>query len=154
MRIRGLHGRLRVAVVATALIAFGFGARAAPSCKGLSTSPVAFGSYNPVSAAPTDSVGTISYFCPGALSPVISISAGSAGSFSPRGMVGADVLGYNLYADAARTVVWGDGTSGSVTVPGVTSTNPATANIYGRIFPLQSVSAGSYSDTLIVTINF
>src|SRR5258708_40032448 len=71
MRIRGLHGRLRAAIVATALIAGG--ARAAPTCKGLSTSPVAFGSYNPVSATPTDSVGTISYFCPGALSPVISI---------------------------------------------------------------------------------
>jgi spore coat protein U-like protein len=152
MRIRGLHGRLRAAIVATALIAGG--ARAAPTCKGLSTSPVAFGSYNPVSATPTDSVGTISYFCPGALSPVISISAGGAGSFSPRGMVGADVLGYNLYTDAARTVVWGDGTSGTVTAPGVVSTNPATANIYGRIFPLQNVSAGSYSDTLIVTINF
>jgi spore coat protein U-like protein len=115
MRIRGFHGRLRAAIVASALIAFG--ARAAPTCKGLST-------------------------------------AGSAGSFNPRGMVGADVLGDNLYADAARTVVWGDGTSASATVPGVTSTNPATANIYGRIFPLQSVGAGNYSDTLIVTINF
>jgi spore coat protein U-like protein len=152
MRIRGLHGRLRAAIVATALIAGG--ARAAPQCW-MVTLPVAFGTYNPVSATPTDSVGTIYYFCQGGASPVISVSAGSAGSFSPRGMVAmADVLAYNLYADAARTVVWGDGTSGSVTVPGVTSAGLVTTSIYGRIFALQSVSAGNYSDTLIVTINF
>ena len=117
--------------------------------------PVAFGNYNPMSATPTDSVGNILYFCQGGASPAIAVSAGSAGSFSPRGMVAmGDVLAYNLYADAARTVVWGDGTSGSVTVPGVTSAGPVNASIYGRIFPLQSVSAGNYSDTLIVTINF
>ena len=152
MRIRGLHGRLRATIVATALIAFG--ARAAPQCW-MFALPVAFGNYNPMSATPTDSVGNILYFCQGGASPAIAVSAGSAGSFSPRGMVAmGDVLAYNLYADAARTVVWGDGTSGSVTVPGVTSAGPVNASIYGRIFPLQSVSAGNYSDTLIVTINF
>jgi spore coat protein U-like protein len=132
------------------------GARAAPTCKNLTTTSVAFGTYNPLNASPTDSTGTISYFCPGALAPVISISTGSSGSFSPRQMTTAtaDLLSYNLYTDAARTTIWGDGTGGSTTVAGTTALNPATNTIYGRVFPQQSAAAGSYSDTLTVTINF
>lgn len=155
MRVRELQIRLCCAATVALLAAAG-AAQAAPSCKGVTTTSVAFGVYNPISATPTDSLGTISYFCPGALAPVISINAGGSGTFSPRQMVSAfsDVLGYNLYADAARTIVWGDGTGGTSTVPGTTSTKPATANVYGRIFPGQSVGSGSYSDTLTVTINF
>ena len=148
--------QIRLCCAALVLLAAAGGARAVPSCKGLATTSVAFGAYNPISATPTDSVGTISYFCPGALAPVISINAGSGGGFSPRQMSSAftDLLGYNLYLDAARTIVWGDGTGGTSTAPGITSTKPATANVYGRIFPRQSVGSGSYSDTLTVTINF
>lgn len=154
MTIATLQTRLAAMALLAVALAAG-AARAAPGCSSISTTPVAFGVYNPVSATPTDSAGGISYFCPGALSPMISIDMGSAGSFSPRTMTsGVDVLGYNLYVDAARTVIWGDGTAGTATVAGTASTKPYTNNIYGRIFPLQSVGAGSYSDTLIVTINF
>lgn len=149
---------LQTRLVAATFLAAAFAAssaRAAPMCSGISTTPVAFGTYSPVNATPTDSMGTVSYFCPGALSPMISINAGSSASFSPRTMLsGASALNYNLYVDAARTTIWGDGTSGTATVAGTVSTKPVTNDIFGRIFPLQSVAAGSYSDSLIVTINF
>lgn len=146
--------RLAAAAFLAAALAAG-SARAAPICSSISTTPVAFGAYSPVNAAPTDSMGSVSYFCPGALSPMISINTGSSTTFNPRTMSsGIDVLNYNLYVDAARTVIWGDGTAGTATVAGTASTKPFTNNIYGRIFPLQSVGAGSYSDALIVTINF
>jgi spore coat protein U-like protein len=149
------HLHLRGWAVAAVIVAAG-AARAGPVCKNVSTTSVAFGIYNPVNGSPTDSTGSVSYFCAGALAPVISISAGSSGSFSPRQMTSTstDVLTYNLYIDAARTTVWGDGTGGSSTVNGTTATNPATNTIYGRIFPGQSVAAGNYSDTLTVTLNF
>lgn len=154
MKNAALQRRLAAAALLAALCAAG-ASRAAPGCSNISSTPVAFGTYNPVSATPTDSTGGFSYFCPGALAPMISINAGTSGTFSPRTMTSAlDVLNYNLYADAARTLVWGDGTGGTVTVPGVVSTKPYTSNIYGRVFAQQSVGAGSYSDNLIVTINF
>ena len=65
---------------------------------------------------------------------------------------GGDKLGYNLYTTAARNVIWGDGTAGTVTLPTSPSASPVT--VYGRIFMLQSARAGSYSDTIIATFNF
>ena len=44
----------------------------------------------------------------------ITISRGASATFNPRSMVvGADALNYNLYLDASRTSIWGDGTGGS-----------------------------------------
>jgi spore coat protein U-like protein len=67
----------------------------------------------------------------------------------------SDTLNYNLYTSAAMVKVWGDGTQGSstVSVSGVKNNTPSVI-IYGKIFPLQNVSAGSYSEPLVVTITF
>lgn len=66
---------------------------------------------------------------------------------------GTDFLIYNIYSDAARTFIWGDGTDNSVTISGQTG---ATGQhpLYGRISARQNVSVGNYSDTIIVTIVF
>src|SRR5260370_35299812 len=108
MRFLHPHWSLRGWAVAAMIVAAGSG-RAAPTCKNLTTTSVAFGTYNPLNASPTDSTGTISYFCPGTLAPVISISTGSSGSFSPRQMTtaSADLLTYNPSTDAPRTTLWG-----------------------------------------------
>jgi spore coat protein U-like protein len=154
MRTASPHPRsVGLFAAAALLLAAAGSARAAP-CFVFATG-VAFGNYNPVSATPTDSTGNIFYYCPQTLPPVISISAGNSGSFSPRFMTLApDQLNYNLSADAARTVVWGDGTGGSSTVVGSNAPTIVTATVYGRAFPLQSVGAGNYTDTLLVTFNF
>ena len=125
-------------------------ARAAPSCHGISVTALAFGNYNVYSATPLDSAGTIFYNCPPPAMPSVDISAGNSNSFSPRRMLqntGTDTLAYNVYVDAARTVVWMTG----VAVP---QGNGQTVPFYGRIFPLQDVSVGGYTDTLVVTFNF
>ena len=68
---------------------------------------------------------------------------------------GNDALSYNLYIDAARSTIWGDGTGGSSTQTiNMTGSHPSTLSIYGRVPPLQDVSMGSYSDSVMVTINF
>ncbi|NNC64112.1 MAG: spore coat protein U domain-containing protein [Gammaproteobacteria bacterium] len=70
--------------------------------------------------------------------------------------VGYDAI-YNLYSNPARTLVWGDGTGGSLTVFR-SKPRPGRQNfslpVYGRIPPTQSVSPGLYSDDIIVTIVF
>ena len=86
-----------------------------------------------------------------------------SGSYSPRQMAfGSARLNYNLYRDAARTLIWGNGLSGtsvataSFTVgPGVgNGTRTAQLPVYGRVPPQQVVGMGAYSDTIVVTVTF
>lgn len=137
---------------------------AALSCT-VSATTVAFGTYNPIVTTPTDSTGTVTVTCKGAASATYSIllSAGSSGTYSLRRMPNSSgTLAYQLYTDAAHTLVWGDGANGNGTsVVSDTRTIPAGQygvtnyyTIYGRIPARQTVSAGTYSDTLTVTVNY
>jgi len=126
-------------------------ALAAPSCKNLSVTPLAFGNYDVYNAVPTDSAGTISYSCPPPITPTVTIDAGLAFANGRRRMTmgaGADWLSYDIYVDAPRTVIW---SSTPVSVP---AANAATVPFYGRVFAQQDASVGSYADTVIVTFNF
>jgi spore coat protein U-like protein len=69
---------------------------------------------------------------------------------------GAEALAYNLFTDAARTSVWGDGTSGTSVYSRANPPNNSNVNltVYGQIPPGQDVSAGTFSDTVSATINF
>lgn len=103
----------------------------------------------------------------GVLAPVISLSTGVAGSYAPRQMAsGANRLSYNLYTSAARTTVWGDGSSGTATVAAyaagsvIITGNQTRAfdspnlTIHGRIPADQTSPLGVYLDTIIVTLTF
>jgi spore coat protein U-like protein len=130
------------------------------TCTWRSTTAVAFGSYDVFSATPDDANGSVTYRCTGvAGAPVtIDLSAGGSATFFPRRMTraGVETLDYNLYLDAARTQIWGNATGGTVhygpTVP-ANNTN-VLVNIYGRIPAGQDKSAGTYTDTVVATINF
>jgi spore coat protein U-like protein len=85
----------------------------------------------------------------------------SSGSITARQMQksgGTDMLSYNIYRDATRLAVWGQ-TAGVDTMT-ITQNLPNKATttvsftLYGRINGLQNVSAGSYGDTLTVTIDY
>lgn len=112
---------------------------------------VSFGSYDPLSASALDGVGNINVACDVAVSFTVSLSAGS-GTFAERRMPSATShLAYNLYTDASRSTVWGDGISAS-TVSG--SGSNVDLSVYGRINALQNVPAESYSDTIAVTVSY
>lgn len=68
---------------------------------------------------------------------------------------GGSTLDYNLYIDAARSSIWGDGSSGTSHYS-ATLALPIlnTLTVYGRVPAAQDISAGSSSDTVVVTINF
>ncbi len=125
----------------------------------VSASGVDFGLYDTLSRTPTDTSGSVSYACSqggGALSVVISIDRGQSGSFDRAMSNGSERLGYNLFLDVGHTRVWGDGSSGTVTlqdkVPG--NDKPISATVYGRVFPRQNVGSGRYTDSLLVTLQF
>lgn len=132
-------------------------AQPAPSCT-ISVVSVAFGNYNVFTVTPVDSTGSVTFRCNAAAANIsITLSKGASSTFTPRTMTKAgEVLNYDLYLNAARTNVWGDGTGGTSTY---TNANPpnnqnVTVTIYGRIPASQDVSAGAYSDTVLATINF
>ena len=129
-----------------------------PLCT-LSVTGVNFSPYDVLAPAPNDTVGNLAISCDEVPPPGVTVSIGASptsGGFSPRRMRGTfDLLDYNLYTEARHANVWGDGTNSTNTVSvRVPRNNPATLKIYGRIPPQQNVSAGSYADTLVVTINW
>lgn len=113
---------------------------------------VSFGGYDVFNSQPTDGIGSIGVTCNASASYTISLSAGG-GSYSQRLMAsGAYRLGYNLFIDASRTSVWGDGTAGTAVLSG----NGTAANhtVYGRIPARQNAHVGSYSDSIVVTLTY
>lgn len=135
-------------------------ASAVMTCSMGSATAVAFGSYDIFSGSPVDSTGTISYLCSdvgAADSIIIHLSRGSSATYSPRTLVsGLYELSYNLYLEASRSSIWGDGTSGTseygpfIPLDGVSTD----VTIYGRIPAGQNAHVGTYSDTVVVTLVF
>ena len=124
----------------------------------VSTTALSFGSVNPIGGSNVDGAGGITVTCTNgtAWTAAAGIGSGSGASFASRRMTaGSDLLNYNLYTNAGRTTVWGDG-SGSTATVGSTGTGAAqNVTIYGRVGSGQtSVPPGSYSDTVSVTVTY
>lgn len=140
--------------------------QAAVSCSVSAVGP-AFGIYSPLSAAPTYANGSITATCTllsgstTSIAMVSNYSFGASGTFAARTLVaGTQKLNYNLYFDAAYTQIRGDGTGGSqqgganFTLTKSAPTGETTSIIYGRIPAAQDVGAGSYLDTIVVTVTY
>ena len=145
------------------LFSFILSERAFSQCT-VNAGSVSFGSYDVFSNIPLDSAGTVSVNCSKAvLKASVTLSAsGASGSINPRRMKrsgGNDFLDYNIFLDVSRAVIFGDGTGGTSIISLKRPTGPPAPwfeniDIYGRIFPGQDVSVGSYSDILTVTVNW
>jgi spore coat protein U-like protein len=124
----------------------------------ITTTPVAFGTYDPVAAnvtAPLDGTGTVVVTCTRGAGTRIDLGLGAAASGTTRRMAGAgEFLTYELYQNTGRTTVWGAGAAAGLTITQAPSKAPRTFTVFGRVPAGQDVSAGSYSDTVVATINF
>ncbi|MEO6018375.1 MAG: spore coat U domain-containing protein [Polaromonas sp.] len=125
----------------------------------VTSSAVAFGAYNPASSANVEVLSSVDVRCNPPTNVKVSVGLGNgAGARFSTGrkmtrMAGGGTLTYNLYLDAARTVVLGDGTDGSTVWN--TQGHKLTFDIFGRIPGSQpAVQAGSYVDTVIVTVSY
>jgi spore coat protein U-like protein len=130
------------------------------SCS-VSATALSFGPYDPSSATSLDGTGTVTVTCTGLLSASwdILLSTGSSGSFTPRRLLsGGNSMQYNLYINAARTQVWGDGTGVTAKVSdshfNIVGTSHYSYTAYGRIPALQDLAPGTYADTITVTLNY
>jgi spore coat protein U-like protein len=130
----------------------------------ISTSALAFGAYDPVSAnasSALDGTGSVSTICTNGSSAAIRLGQGSNADASStddtpvrrlKHATTNDYLSYALYQEAARTTVWGNTTATDVGITG--SGIEQTNTIYGRIPAGQNVPAGNYSDTVTATVDF
>lgn len=131
------------------------------SCTATATG-VSFGNYNALSPSGTNSTGTVRVRCTLLValggSYTISLSTGSSGNYARRVLRnGASSLGYNLFTDANRTIIWGDDTGGSSSMTRSFSALlliDQTTTVYARIPSGQNVPSGVYSDSIIVTITY
>lgn len=151
MRMRRVAAGLVIAIVLLA------GSRAEAAKCSIASSPLTFGIYNVFNTAPVDSTGTVTIDCNGgAKNVVLTISRGQSSTFIPRTLKkGSESLAYNLFQDASRSMVWGDGSGGA---PYYTVGDPPNRDvsftIFGRIPPSQDITAGAYSDSVTVTVLF
>lgn len=125
----------------------------------LTTSPVAFGTYDPASGTDDTATGTVTVTCTNGTGYTVSLDAGAneetPGDVSTRRMLAAasQYLPYQLYQDSGHTTVWGD--SGGAILTGQTGDGTAQPiSVYGLITAGQYVPAGSYTDTVVVTITY
>ncbi|MDB9734788.1 spore coat U domain-containing protein [Porticoccaceae bacterium] len=140
-------------LVSWLIVAFALTAQQGHACT-LNVTGVNFGSYDVFSNSALDTTGNIDVNCPSGVGYSIELSEGG-GTHTQRVMgSGAHRLNYNLYTAANRAVVWGDATSGTVTVNGTGIGVNVNHGVYGRIPSRQNVRAGSYSDIIIVELTF
>jgi spore coat protein U-like protein len=146
-----------VATAQTASSTLSVSATVTANCT-VSTSALAFGNVNTLSGSNVDSIGAISVTCTNDTdwSAAAGIGGGSGASFASRRMsFGANLLSYNLFTDAARSSVWGDGTGSTAAIGGTGTGLVQNVAIYGRVGSGQtSVPAGNYADTVAVTVTY
>ena len=125
----------------------------------ISTNPVVFTNYDPISGSALDSTGTIIVTCANGTPANVWLGSGA----NPNGGTvaapvrrmsdGTNFLTYQLYTTVARSVVWGGDLASSVATTGTGAAVNLT--VYGRIPGSQNVPAGGgYLDTVQATIQF
>ena len=149
----------------SALAAFSFAAilcmnaAQAKTC-GVTGAGVAFGAFDTTTSTNLDTIGYVEVDCNGSIDVELSLSVGNgtganyaAGRRMTQG-AGRHTLRYQLYANAGRTQVLGDGTGGSVTL-NIRDIHNVRQAIWARVPGGQrSVAPGNYSDTVMATIRY
>jgi spore coat protein U-like protein len=138
----------------------------------ISTSPIAFGNYDPIGAnqsADMNSIGTITIACVKGTAPTIGLGLGTYPSGSTRQMQNTtsagNFLSYELYQPSSTapnascsfpgSTVWGDGVTNSLFTAGsAPNRNPRTYNVCGTIPAGQNPLIGVYQDTVVAAVNF
>ncbi len=147
------------AFAATETSSMGVSATVSDNCT-VSASSVAFGNVNVISTNAATGTGGITVKCTNGTSwsATASVGNGPGASVTTRRMRhdadSTKTLNYVLYTDAARTTLWGDGTSGAA-ISTVGTGSEQARTIYASVPTGQNDAAlGSYSDSVTVTVTY
>jgi spore coat protein U-like protein len=153
------------AQAATATATIGLSATVTSNCT-ISTAPVGFGAYDPVSGSNITAEGSVTVACTrNATGLWVGLDTGANGARNLKGAVKNDMLAYSIKrpvstAANAACPAYGAGdawdntsvTALSLTVPLTKASR--TYNVCGQIAQGQDMSVDSYSDTVTASINF
>lgn len=134
----------------------------------ISTSSIAFGTYDPIVANFATSVtgtGGVTITCTRGTSASLTLGPGANPSGSTRRMRGGtSFIAYELYKPATESPgapcsfvsakVWGAAGDGVFTPSFAPSRDPRSYNVCGRIPEAQEVLAATYVDAVVATANF
>ena len=138
---------------ATASASLTISASVVASCTVVGSS-IAFGAYT---QAVVNQTGSITVQCTNGTAYNVGLDAGTGtgATVSNRKMSasGGGTLNYALYRDSARSSNWGS-TIGTDTLTGTGTGLAQTLTVYGQIPAAQTPLAGSYSDTVTVTLTY
>jgi spore coat protein U-like protein len=143
---------------ATATANLGVSATVTNNCT-ISTAALAFGSYDPVvanAATNLDGTGTVSVACTKGTTATVGLGLGLNASGSTRRMNdgSGNFLTYEMYQDSGHVTVWGNAGAGLMSPAAAPSKAARNFTVYGQVASNQDVAAGSYSDTVVATVNF
>jgi len=130
------------------------------SCVINSAGNLVFPNYDVNAGAATTGTSTINVNCTKGDAYTIALSYGGTGTVANRIMVsGGNNLNYNLYTDSGWTKVWNSTCTVGNNCDGGTGAGPGGGNqqtytVYGQIPAGQNVPAGSYTDTITLTVTF
>ena len=103
-----------------------------------------------------DASGTVNAQCTNTTPYNIGLSAGAGtgATVTTRKMnSGAKTINYSLYRDAGRSAVWGT-TIGTNTVAATGTGSAQSITVYGRVPPQTVPGAGTFTDTVVVTVTY
>lgn len=151
----GLLGGTGIAAAQTSTANFNVTITIQAQCT-IAATTLDFGSQPGVITANVDNTNTISVTCTNTTPWTVSLSTGGSAAFSPRTMTGPGgaTIDYNIYRDASRTEIWGDGTGGTFTVTGTGSGSTQPQPGYGRVPPQAAPTPGGYSNSITATVTF
>ena len=118
----------------------------------ISATNLAFGNY---AGTQLDASANITVNCTNTTPYNVGLDAGTAtgATVNARKMKsGANLLNYALFSNSGRTTNWGSISAEGV--PGTGNGSNQQITVYGRVAAGQSVTPGSYADTVIVTLTY
>ena len=125
----------------------------------INTAALAFGNYDPVganAAADLDGTGTVTIACTKGTTATIGLGLGANASGTTRRMTdgSGNYLTYEMYHEVGHSTVWG--TAGAALLSPAAAPSKAARNftVYGQVTGNQDATAGSYTDTIVATVNF
>lgn len=135
----------------------------------VSTTPVAFGRYDPIGANKNSSLnasGAITVACVKGTAPTIALGQGESGAGTRRMQreAGGDFLVYELYQPPSSVpgiacqfpgmLVWGAAGTNLFAAASAPSRNPRSYSVCGSVPAGQNPTIGSYVDVVVATVSF
>jgi spore coat protein U-like protein len=147
-----------LAFAQTATTNLGVSADVTNNCTIAAAPALTVGNYNVLSPTALTPTATLAVTCTAGAVATIALDPGANGVHAigtTRAMAdGMNYLSYELHSDAGLSTVWGNTVDTDVVEAAAPSTTAVDYTVYASVPAQQSVPAGTYTDSVAVTVSF